>query len=65
MNRARGARKPFDIRQARQRLIDARQFLEAGSQAGYESADLSAADAASCVRWARQLLDAARLRIET
>ena len=29
MSRAKGSRKPCDVQQARQRLIDARQFLEA------------------------------------
>ena len=29
MSRAKGARKPCDAQQARQRLVDARQFLEA------------------------------------
>lgn len=128
MSRLRGARKPCDPRQARQRLIDARQFLEAAelleaadvvatnaihaaiaasdaitcqalgersrdanhtaavdllrqvdatlattlkraldrkTQAGYESADLSAADAARCVKWAKQLVAAAQARLET
>lgn len=127
MNRAKGARKPCDVRQTRQRLDDARQFLEAAelldapdvvatnaihaaiaaadaitchalgerssdgnhavavdllrlvdrrlattlkrtldrkTQAGYESTDISASDAASCVRWARHLLDAAQVRLE-
>ena len=127
MNRAKGNRKPCDVRQARQRLIDARQFLEAAelldapdvvatcaihaaiaaadaitchalgerssdgnhvsavdllrqvdtslatalkraldrkTQAGYESVDISAAEATSCVRWARQLLAAAEARFE-
>ncbi len=127
MSRANGARKPCDVQQARQRLVDARQFLEAAkllnapdvvatcaihaaiaasdaitfhalgersndgnhgsavdllrqvdaklatalkraldrkNQAGYESVDISAADAASCVRWAEQLLAAAEERLE-
>lgn len=127
MNRGKGARKPCDARQARQRLVDARQFLEAAelldapdvvatnaihsaiaaadaiachalgerssdgshvaavdllrqvdrrlattlkraldrkTQAGYESADISLADAESCVRWARQMLTAAEARLE-
>lgn len=127
MSRTKGTRKPCDVQQARQRLIDARQFLEAAelldapdvvatcaihaaiaaadaitchalgerssdgnhasavdllrqvdtglatalkraldrkTQAGYESVDVSKADAASCVRWARQLLDAAEARLE-
>jgi hypothetical protein len=128
MSRAKGARRPCDIRQSRQRVTDARQFLEAAelleapdvvatnaihaaiaaadaitchalgersndsnhvaavdllrqvdatlatalkraldrkTQAGYESADISAADAASCVIWAQQLLKAAEIRLET
>ncbi len=127
MSRPKGTRKPCDVRQARQRLIDARQFLEAArlldapdvvatnaihaaiaaadaitchvlgerssdgnhvaavellrlvdvglatalkraldrkTQAGYESTDISASDAASCVRWAEQLLAAAEARLE-
>lgn len=128
MSRARGTRKPCDVQQARQRLVDARQFLEAAklldasdvvatwaihaaiaasdaitchalgersndgnhvsavdlsrqvdaksatalkraldrkTQARYESVDISAADAASCVKWADQLLEAAEARLET
>jgi hypothetical protein len=127
VTRAKGTRKPCDVHQARQRLVDARQFLEAAklldapdvvatcaihaaiaaadaitchalgersndgnhvsavdllrqvdsklatalkraldrkTQAGYESVDISAADAASCVRWADQLLAAAEQRLE-
>lgn len=127
MSRAKGSRKPCDAQQARQRLVDARQFLEAAelldasdvvatcaihaaiaaadaitchalgerssdgnhvsavdllrqvdaklstslkraldrkTQAGYESIDISAADAARCVRWAEQLLAAAAARLE-
>jgi hypothetical protein len=127
VSRAKGSRKPCDVQQARQRLIDARQFLEAAklldapdvvatcaihaaiaasdaiachalgersndgnhvsavdllrqvdaklatalkraldrkTQAGYESVDVSAADAASCVKWADQLLAAAEERLE-
>jgi hypothetical protein len=127
VSRAKGSRKPCDVQQARQRLIDARQFLEAAelldapdvvatcaihaaisaadaitchalgerssdgnhvsavdllrqvdaslatalkraldrkTQAGYESIDISRADATSCVRWARQLLSAAEARFE-
>lgn len=127
MSRGKGARKPCDVQQARQRLVDARQFLEAAelldapdvvatcaihaaiaaadaitchalgerssdgnhvsavdllrqvdtslatalkraldrkTQAGYESVDVSAAEATSCVRWARQLLAAAEARFE-
>jgi len=125
---ARKSRKPCDTRQARQRLVDARQFLEAAelldaedvvatnaihaaiaaadaiachalgerssdgnhvaavdllrkvdaglattlkraldrtTQAAYESADISAADAASCVRSAKKLLAAAETRLES
>ena len=128
MSRAKGSRKPCDVQQARQRLIDARQFLEAAklldapdvvatcaihaaiaasdaitchalgersndgnhvsavdllrqvdvklatalkraldrkTQASYESVDVSAADAASCVKWADQLLAAAEKRLQT
>jgi hypothetical protein len=127
VSRAKGARKPCDVQQARQRLVDARQFLEAAklldapdvvatcaihaaiaasdaitchalgersndgnhvsavdllrqvdtklatalkraldrkTQAGYESVDISAADAESCVNWAGQLLAAAEKRLE-
>lgn len=127
MSRGKGARKPCDTRQARQRLVDARQFLEAAelldapdvvatcaihaaiaaadaitchalgersrdgnhvsavdllrrvdaklsttlkrtldrkTQAGYESVDISAADAERCVKWAEQLLAAASARLE-
>jgi hypothetical protein len=127
MSRNKGTRKPCDIQQARQRVIDARQFLEAAelldipdvvatcaihaaiaaadgitchalgerssdgnhmsaidllrqvdpklatalkraldrkTQAGYESVDISETDATSCIRWARQLLAAAELRLE-
>ena len=126
MTRAKGTRKPCDVQQARQRLVDARQFLEAAklldapdvvatcaihaaiaasdaitchalgersndgnhvsavdllrqvdaklatalkraldrkTQAGHESVDVSAADAASCVKWADQLLAAAETRL--
>jgi hypothetical protein len=126
MSRAKGARKPCDLQQARQRMVDARQFLEAAelldapdvvatcaihaaiaaadaitchalgvrssdgnhvsavdllrqvdaqlsaslkraldrkTQAGYESGDISAADAASCVKWAGQLIAAAEARL--
>jgi hypothetical protein len=128
VSRAKGARTPCDARQVRQRLVDARQFLEAAelldapdvvatnaihaaiaaadaitcyalgerssdgnhaaavdllrrvdsrlatmlkraldrkTQAGYASADISRADAASCVRWAQQLLAAAEARLES
>lgn len=128
MSRARGSRKPCDAQQARLRLVDARQFLEAAelldapdvvatnaihaaiaaadaiachalgerssdgnhaaavdvlrrvdrglattlkraldrkTQAGYESTDVSAADARSCIRWAQQLLSAAETRLQS
>lgn len=127
MSRVKGNRKSCDVQHARQRLVDARQFLEAAelldapdvvatcaihaaiaaadaitchalgerssdgnhaaavdllrkvdtslaaalkraldrkTQAGYESVDVSAAEATSCVRWARQLLAAAEARFE-
>jgi hypothetical protein len=127
VTRAKGTRKPCDVQQARQRLVGARQFLEAAklldapdvvatcaihaaiaasdaitchalgersndgkhvsavdllrqvdaklatalkraldrkTQAGYESVAISAADAASCVKWADQLLAAAEERLE-
>lgn len=130
MSRAKGTRKPCDVQQARQRLVDARQFLEAAklldapdapdvvatcaihaatvasdaitchalgersndgnhvaavdllrqvdaklatalkraldrkTQAGYESVDIGSGDAASCVKWADQLLVAAEARLE-
>jgi hypothetical protein len=127
MSRSKGSRRPCDTQDARQRLVDARQFLEAAelldapdvvatcaihaaiasadaitchalgerssdgnhvsavdllrrvdaslaaalkraldlkTQAGYESSDVSAGDAAKCVRWARQLLAAAEVRLE-
>ena len=128
MSRSKGSRKPCDAQQARQRLVDARQFLEAAklldapdvvatnaihaaiaaadaitchalgersndgnhvsavdllrkvdaslatalkraldrkTQAGYESTDISATDAASCVRWAEQLFASAEARFES
>jgi len=128
VSRSKGPRKPCDAQQARQRLVDASQFLEAAklldapdvvatnaihaaiaaadaitchalgersndgnhvsavdllrkvdaslatalkraldrkTQAGYESTDISVADAASCVRWAEQLLSAAEARFES
>lgn len=43
MSRAKGSRKPCDQRQARQRLVDARQFLEAAEF--LESADVVATNA--------------------
>jgi len=128
MSRAKAARKDCDLTQARQRLVDARQFLEAAelldapdvvatnaihaaiaaadaitchalgerssgashlgavdllrtidarlatalkraldrkTQAAYESTDVTPSTAASCVKWARQLLAEAESRIET
>ena len=127
MSRAKGARKPCDLQQARQRLVDGRQFLEAAeildapdvvatnaihhaiaasdaitchalgerssdgnhvsavdllrkvdvrlstalkraldrkTQAGYESADISVAHVASCVKQAEQPLVSAGARLE-
>ena len=37
--------------------------LDRKAQAGYESVDLGATDAASCVKWADQLLVAAEARL--
>ena len=128
MSRGRVARRPCSMQQARKRLIDARQFLEAAeildapdvvatcaihaaiaatdaitchalgerssdgnhvsavdllrqvdtnlamalkraldrkTQAAYESVDVSTAVAASCVRWARQLVAAADTRLQS
>jgi hypothetical protein len=127
VTRPKGTRRGCDSHQARQRLIDARQFLEAAelldapdvvatnavhaaiaasdaitcyalaersndgnhgaavdllrqvdvglattlkrtldrkTQAAYESADISATDAANCVRWAKQLLSGAESRMQ-
>jgi hypothetical protein len=127
VSRSKGSRKPCDAQQARQRLVDARQFLEAAelldapdvvatcaihaaiaaadaitchalgerssdgnhvsavdllrqvdsklstslkraldrkTQAGYETTDISAADAASCVKWAEQLVASAEARLQ-
>ena len=41
-----------------------RRALDRNTQAGYESVDIGAADAASCVKWAEQLLAAASARLE-
>ncbi len=128
MSRAKGSRRECDPGQARKRLTDARQYLEAAeildapdvlatnaihaaiaasdaitcvalaersndgnhaaavdllrrvdstlattlkraldrkTQAAYESTDISATDAASCVRWARQILEAAETRLQS
>lgn len=127
MSRAKASRTDCNLEQARRRLVDARQFLEAAelldapdvvatnaihaaiaasdaitchalgqrssganhlgavdllrtvdvglssalkraldrkTQAAYESADLSRSAAANCVKWARQLLAEAELRLE-
>lgn len=127
MSRPKGSRRPCDAGQARQRLVDARQFLEAAellespdvvatnaihaaiaasdaitghtlaersndgnhtaavdllrtvdstlattlkraldrkTQAAYESTDISSTDVASCVRWARQIIEAAENRLQ-
>jgi hypothetical protein len=37
--------------------------LDCKTQAGYESTDIRRADAVSCVRWARQLVEAAESRL--
>jgi hypothetical protein len=128
MSRAKGTRRTCDTHQARQRLVDARQFLEAAelldapdvvatnaihaaiaasdaitchaldersndgshnaavgllrqvdpglattlkraldrkTQAAYESSDISASDAANCVKWAKQLLAGAEVRLQS
>ena len=39
--------------------------LDRKTQAGYESIDVGTAEAASCVRWARQLLAAAEARLQS
>ena len=39
--------------------------LDRKTQAGYESTDISATDAASCVRWAEQILASAEARFES
>jgi hypothetical protein len=39
--------------------------LDRKTQAAYSNADISRADAASCVRWAQQLLAAAEARLES
>ena len=38
--------------------------LDRKTQASYESTDISASDAAGCVRWAEQLVGAAESRLE-
>jgi len=67
MSRGRGARKPCDVQQARQRLVDARQFLEAadlldapdvGATCAIHAA-IAAADAITChARTCRRTLPA-------
>jgi hypothetical protein len=73
MSRAKGNRsQPCDVQQARQRLVDPRQFLEAAELLDAPDvvatcaihAAIAAADATSCVRWAQQLLSAAEARFE-
>jgi hypothetical protein len=41
-----------------------RRALDRKTQAAYESSDIAATNAASCVRWARQLLVAAESRLQ-
>jgi hypothetical protein len=53
------------LRQVDAKLATAlKRALDRKTQAGYESVDISKADATSCVRWARQLLAAAEARLE-
>lgn len=53
------------LRRVDTRLATAlKRALDRKTQAAYESVDVSAADAAACVRWARQLLAAAETRFE-
>jgi hypothetical protein len=53
------------LRQVDAKLATAlKRALDRKTQAGYESVDISAPDAASCVRWAEQLLAAAEERRE-
>lgn len=42
MSRGKGARKPCDLHEARQRLVDARQFLEATVQLAKPLLDVEA-----------------------
>jgi hypothetical protein len=42
-----------------------KRVLDRKTQAAYESVDVSTGDAASCVRWARQLLAAAEGRLQS
>jgi hypothetical protein len=128
MSRPKGTRRSCDVAQARQRLVDARQFLEAAelldapdvvatnaihaaiaasdaitcfaltersndgnhsaavdllrqvdsglattlkraldrkTQAAYESNDISGTDAANCVKWAKQILAGAEVRLQS
>jgi hypothetical protein len=66
-----GRRQPAGQADARARLADAEAFLETATlaralsrktQAAYESRDMSTTDAATCVRQATTLLEAARSR---
>jgi len=52
------ARSTFTLSASLKRALDRK------TQAGYESVDISAADAASCVKWTQQLLEAAAARLE-
>ena len=54
------------LRQVDAKLATAlKRALDRKTQAGYESVDVSYADAASCVKWADQLLAAAEKRLQT
>ncbi len=53
------------LRQVDAKLATAlKRALDRKTQAGYESVDISAADAESCVNWAGQLLEAAEARLQ-
>jgi len=53
------------LRQVDAKLATAlKRALDRKTQAGYESVDIGSADAASCVKWADQLLLAAEARLE-
>jgi len=45
-------------------LTTLKRALDRKTQAAYESADIRDIDAASCVRWAQQLVSAAEARLE-
>ena len=73
VNTGRCTRKRFldTVRSCAQHLqVDAKlatalkRALDRKTQAGYESVDIGAADAESCVKWAGQLLTAAEARLE-